>query len=212
MYYIYDVLLDFNNELYDFYEWYSKDKIENFKKIPIFRISDDDLYNLINYKVNVSKDFLNKIYKKSEGHYGSYRYASLFTNNKKIFALEFGSDGSIKNYSSLLPDEEDDILMHMKKLNILKLDYKISNIKVNAHNKVRYIDDISTYNKKYLENLYKNKMFDEVNYLYSEVYDDGLKNDIKYKYDKLRNSNYVIKLNKVIKETQRKLNNLTYIV
>ncbi len=209
MYYIYDVLLDFNNELYDFYEWYSKDKIENFKKIPIFRISDDDLYNLINYKVNVSKDFLNKIYKKSEGHYGSYRYASLFTNNKKIFALEFGSDGSIKNYSSLLPDEEDDILMHMKKLNILKLDYKISNIKVNAHNKVRYIDDISTYNKKYLENLYKNKMFDEVNYLYSEVYDDGLKNDIKYKYDKLRNSNYVIKLNKVIKETQRKLNNLT---
>ena len=209
MYYIYDVLLDFNNELYDFYEWYSKDKIENFKKIPIFRISDDDLYNLINYKVNVSKVFLNKIYKKSEGHYGSYRYASLFTNNKKIFALEFGSDGSIKNYSSLLPDEEDDILMHMKKLNILKLDYKISNIKVNAHNKVRYIDDISTYNKKYLENLYKNKMFDEVNYLYSEVYDDGLKNDIKYKYDKLRNSNYVIKLNKVIKETQRKLNNLT---
>lgn len=209
MYYIYDVLLDFNNELYDFYEWYSKDKIENFKKIPIFRISDDDLYNLINYKVNVSKDFLNKIYKKSEGHYGSYRYASLFTNNKKIFALEFGSDGSIKNYSSLLPDEEDDILMHMKKLNILKLDYKISNIKVNAYNKVRYIDDISTYNKKYLENLYKNKMFDEVNYLYSEVYDDGLKNDIKYKYDKLRNSNYVIKLNKVIKETQRKLNNLT---
>ena len=209
MYYIFDVLLDFNNELYDFYEWYSKDKIENFKKIPIFRISDDDLYNLINYKVNVSKDFLNKIYKKSEGHYGSYRYASLFTNNKKIFALEFGSDGSIKNYSSLLPDEEDDILMHMKKLNILKLDYKISNIKVNAHNKVRYIDDISTYNKKYLENLYKNKMFDEVNYLYSEVYDDGLKNDIKYKYDKLRNSNYVIKLNKVIKETQRKLNNLT---
>jgi len=209
LYYIYDVLLDFNNELYDFYEWYSKDKIENFKKIPIFRISDDDLYNLINYKVNVSKDFLNKIYKKSEGHYGSYRYASLFTNNKKIFALEFGSDGSIKNYSSLLPDEEDDILMHMKKLNILKLDYKISNIKVNAHNKVRYIDDISTYNKKYLENLYKNKMFDEVNYLYSEVYDDGLKNDIKYKYDKLRNSNYVIKLNKVIKETQRKLNNLT---
>ena len=38
MEYIYDIVLNFNDCYYEFYEWNSKDKIINVKKIPVYRI------------------------------------------------------------------------------------------------------------------------------------------------------------------------------
>ena len=41
MNYIYDITLNFNNELNNFYEWDEQDNIEFYLKIPIFRVEDD---------------------------------------------------------------------------------------------------------------------------------------------------------------------------
>ena len=38
MNYIYDVITNFNDTYYDFYEWNKKDKLTHFKKIPIINI------------------------------------------------------------------------------------------------------------------------------------------------------------------------------
>ena len=36
--YIYDIVLNFNDDYYEFYEWKQEDKIINIKKIPIYKI------------------------------------------------------------------------------------------------------------------------------------------------------------------------------
>ena len=46
MIYIYDIALNFQKNYYQFFEWNRHDKIKNFSKIPIYRVSDDDIMNL----------------------------------------------------------------------------------------------------------------------------------------------------------------------
>ena len=47
MNFIYDILLNFNNEYYEFYDWNNDDKLTHIRKMPIFKISDDALKNII---------------------------------------------------------------------------------------------------------------------------------------------------------------------
>ena len=62
MTYIYDVLLNFTEErLIEFYEWNQTDIIENIKKIPIFRISSNQLNDLLSYNIKLDKQILAKI-------------------------------------------------------------------------------------------------------------------------------------------------------
>ena len=39
MNYYYDIVLNLNEELYEFYEWEENDSIDFIKKIPLFRVS-----------------------------------------------------------------------------------------------------------------------------------------------------------------------------
>lgn len=66
MNYIYDIFLNYNRNLYDIFEWNKDDKILHIRKIPVFLLSTNDLYNLINNRVVISKDLLTKLYKKTE--------------------------------------------------------------------------------------------------------------------------------------------------
>ena len=46
MNYIYDVITNFFEDYYDFFEWDKKDNFTHFKKIPIIKINNKD-YNII---------------------------------------------------------------------------------------------------------------------------------------------------------------------
>ena len=48
MNYIYDILLNFNDIYYDFYEWNISDNIEHIRKIPLFKISIKDMITIKN--------------------------------------------------------------------------------------------------------------------------------------------------------------------
>ena len=62
MTYIYDVILNFTElRVLEFFEWKENDKIENIKKIPIFRISSEQLYDLINHHIKKEHELLKKI-------------------------------------------------------------------------------------------------------------------------------------------------------
>ena len=58
MEYIYDIVLNFNDCYYEFYEWNSKDKIINVKKIPVYRINDIDY---LSFKYNIVRLILKNI-------------------------------------------------------------------------------------------------------------------------------------------------------
>ena len=44
--YIYDIILNFQNNYYEFYEWKKEDKIINIKKILVYKISNEDYLSL----------------------------------------------------------------------------------------------------------------------------------------------------------------------
>ena len=54
MNYIYDVVLNFQDDLIEFYEWSSEDTIDHIKRIPIFRISSQNLNDLINKNIVIT--------------------------------------------------------------------------------------------------------------------------------------------------------------
>ena len=61
MNYIYDIVLNFLENYYQFFEWNRNDKIKNISKIAVYHIKDDDLINLTYNKVTLGNDFLEKL-------------------------------------------------------------------------------------------------------------------------------------------------------
>ena len=60
MNYVYDILLNFNEKFYDFYDWNVRDLIDHMRKIPIFKVSKNVLEDFLNYDIKIEKEFLDK--------------------------------------------------------------------------------------------------------------------------------------------------------
>lgn len=60
MNYIYDILLNFHNMLYDFYDWNLNDNIINVRKVPLFKISSNQLKEIKENVVKFDYNFLKK--------------------------------------------------------------------------------------------------------------------------------------------------------
>ena len=51
MTYIYDIVLNFNNDFYEFYEWDKNDNLTLIKKIPLIKVESDFLDQVFNLKL-----------------------------------------------------------------------------------------------------------------------------------------------------------------
>ena len=60
MIYTYDILLNWTKEerLKDFYEWTLEDDLEHIKKMPIIRIRESLLKDLLTSKIKIDKSFI----------------------------------------------------------------------------------------------------------------------------------------------------------
>lgn len=111
MNYIYDIVLNFNKDYFCFYEWNKKDNIINIKKIPFF-VVDNNTFNMMKYdKVVVDSSFIElikeKTYTYSKNKIGS---ACLISNCKEVIGVLFDNKGNLVKRSSLLIDEEEEVL------------------------------------------------------------------------------------------------------
>lgn len=111
MNYIYDIVLNFNKDYFSFYEWNKKDNIVNVKKIPLF-IVDNNTFNMMKYdKVLVDYNFIDlikdKTYTYSKNKIGN---ATLLSNSKEVIGVLFDNNGNLIKRSSLLIDEEEEVL------------------------------------------------------------------------------------------------------
>lgn len=187
MIYIYDVLLNFQDlkRIPEFYEWNNNDEVEHIKRIPLFRVNKETIDDLLNYDIKFSNDLLQKIKNKTiDYNKRTLPYLTLLSDTNKVIALELSNNGNIISRSYLLLDEEDDIAgetkclkeepIQYKKLNKYKIDYFLTREELFRKN----------YLEKELKNLYKNKDFNKISYLYMEYYNDT-NYDIDYKYHKL---------------------------
>lgn len=198
MNYVYDVVLNFQEELIEFYEWDSKDTIDHIKKIPIFRINSTSLNDLINKNIIISNDFIQKIKNKTKcfRKTNDLKYSALFTDLNKVIGIEFSETGKILCRSSLLLDEEESIIMDCRFDIVEKICYKITSTieKTFLTRKEKYKRN---YILKELEEVYNSNNIDKLNYLYKEIYNDNTLS-FESKYLKLKESvakNYNYKLN-----------------
>lgn len=111
MNYIYDIVLNFNKEYYDFFQWNKKDSIINIKKIPLF-IVNNDIFNSMKYDlVSVNSLFIDSIKDKTYT-YNKQKMGNscLLSNGKQVIGVLFNDKGELIKRSSLLLDEEEEVL------------------------------------------------------------------------------------------------------
>ena len=180
MNYIYDILVNFNSEALEFYEWDKTDNIEHIRRIPLFKINSKTLKDLKNNIVKVNEKFLEKINEKTEMYINKMidylKYASIFTDGSDLVVIEFSKSGENILKSMMLIDEAEEVLDESELLNETNIEYDI--IKVNNVKQflTRNQKKILSYLKNEIDQLIKNKNFNKLKYLYYEWYDTKIDN------------------------------------
>lgn len=184
MNYVFDVCLNFNKELIDFYEWNNEDEILYFLKIPVFKIEEELMGDFINNDIKVDSLFLKKIYNKSQIYFKksnrANNYSCIITTNRCSIGLNFNEKGYIVGKSYLSLEEETEVTEFAKFIKYSIIDYKVTR---RNSIKEKYLtrkekDDI-LYIENHLNNLLKNNRNDELKYLYYEVFDDKLDDNVR---------------------------------
>ena len=176
MIYTYDILLNCTKDykLKEFYEWNLEDDLEHIKKIPFIRISEFMLKDLLTSKIKVDKNFLSKIKSKTESYFhneiDTIDYAAIVTTPKKALALELDEEGNVTYKSSLLLDEEEEVLEIGEELVVMDIAYEV----LKKNTKTSYLTRKEEEERKFLDREIKkikiNKEESKLNYLYKEFF------------------------------------------
>lgn len=181
MNYIYDILVNYKKEVYDVYDWNKEDQILNLRKIPIIKVEEKVLYDLMYKKVVVDDSFLEMIHNKTDAfhqiHFQVLSYSAVFTDGKMAFTIKFEHKKN-EYISFLLFDEEEEVLDLAKKMDVMKLSYKVCgkrNFSLKTRKEVKKIEYIQKNLKKISE--------EELMYLYFDCFNkkDGLHKKLEIK-------------------------------
>ena len=174
MNYIYDVLLNFQKEYYDFFDWNQNDNLYHMRKVPIIKVTNLNLKEIKNNIIKFDNNILNLINNKAErfskNTISKQKYIFIISNENECLALKLNKNGIITHKSSLLPNEQDDIIEISKIQKITTLNYKI--IKKQPINNFQTRFELE--NKKFiieeLDKIYKQNNFLKLNYLCLECF------------------------------------------
>ena len=185
MTYIYDVTLNFNEILYDFFEWNNSDNLIHVRKIPIFKVSNDTFLNVLTYEVQLSDEILYKIKDKTDtyGKKTKSFTSCLIRNEDNIIALKFDDNGISKQVSSIIIEEELDIL-EIRVSMTKSFEYKTLN-KRKFLTSTRYDSVNRTYLQKQINSLNIDNDREKIKYLYFEYFGKYI-NDEKTALNKLK--------------------------
>lgn len=203
MNYIYDILLNFNDEPYDFYDWNELDEILHIRRIPLYKINSIDFFNIKNNIVQFDSNFLSEIKNKTEifinKNIKKIEYSFLITDELEVMAIKIKKNGN--EYSKLLIDEEIDIIDVSKKMKEKTIDYKVIKEKQKLPLKTRKEIEITNYVNKQLQSIFKEKNIQKLKYLYYEIFNEKMNenNLIKIKDEFIFNLNDEKKLYDILK-------------
>ena len=194
MNYIYDILANFNEHYYDFYDWNELDNLIHIKKLPLIKCNSNFLYNIKYNDIIVEKKLVDKIYKKADffsNKTNKVNYVCAITDGRTSLIAKFNHDGSVIERSSLLIDEENEIIDIAEEMNTCEYNYVVKQNKKIENFKTRKEIEISKYILTKLENIEDDKL----RYLYFDCFD---KEEIDTK----------IILNRIIYEIKNNFNNI----
>lgn len=181
MIYVYDIVVNFNNELIDFYDWLEDDYLEHIRKIPMIKVDDKIYKDFLENDITLEETELQRIKNKtevfSERKIEKIEYAFILCSKMEAIALIFDDKGKISERSRLLTDEELEIIEISKKVSFYNLKYKrgkkIIKKTTCLREEQRVIDNIVNI----LKNLKKEKREDLLNYLHYEWFLREAKNN-----------------------------------
>ena len=170
MNYIYDIILNFNEQIYDFYEWNKSDSLTHIRKMPLLRINSKDLYNIENNFIKFSDELFNKIKDKTEifaGRTIKNIDACIFSDGTSVIAIKFKNNKYY--FSKLILEEEMEVTEVSTRMKENNIEYKIINKKEN-NLKTRKELEIEKYVKNELNKLEKNHEEEKLKYLFFECF------------------------------------------
>lgn len=173
MNYIYDIYLNLNKILFDFFDWNKNDKITHIKKIPVLKITEEDLKLFLNNKIKIKKELLLQIFNKTEiwGIDNKINYCALFSDNNTILAIEFDKNGKSIKKSFLFIDEELEVLEITHKLHERYLDFNVLGKENNLFKTRKQIKE-----EKFVRQELKNMEEKKLTYIYFECFGKQEKN------------------------------------
>lgn len=200
MNYIYDIVLNFNSNYYEFYEWNKNDNIINIRKIPTFKVDNQTYYDFKFNDITVKNDFLKLIEDETSIYLGNTnKYMCIITNSKEAIGVMFNKNGLIIKKSSLIIDEENEVLELAYDIENTRIDYQVNRV----CKKMRLVSRSEGEKKKKIINnlnhLFKINNYELIRYIY---YDTFLKEekDVNKIYDELINvinKNETIYINRI---------------
>lgn len=175
MTYLYDILLNFNKDLVEFFEWESFDKICYIKQIPIFKVDGIFLDTLFNYEVVIDNDFYNSILNKTEFYDDEEIHGAMaiFSDGTRVVGVKI-IDNKVCGVSRLVIDEESDALKISNNLSITSISYEAIDI-YRRFRKFYMTRDEQLKRKTLLsefKNLYDSNAVEKLNYYYYEYFNE----------------------------------------
>ncbi|MBQ2873567.1 MAG: hypothetical protein IJE89_06195 [Bacilli bacterium] len=187
--YIYDIVLNFQNEYYDFFEWKNTDKVINIKKIPVYLVNDNNYLDLKYNEVILDREELPHSIK-----------MFLVTNGREVLGLLLDKEGRIIKKSSLLFEEADEVLEEKETIKTLPLKYKKNITKPHISYSRLYLEK-----RKFLQKYFSKIDINQDEYLLKYIYYDIFKKEednINKVYKELK-SLINININKIYQSIKR---------
>ena len=181
MAYIYDILLNFNKKLIEYFEWEESDNIKYVKKIILFKVDSNVIKDIRDYEILFDKSFTDKIPKYEMNGNKDAAKVCLLTDSFIVIAVLI-KNNKVSLISRLLLDEEFEVLEAANHIEETEIKYKklkkkkLENTNLTRKEKLKRdklsdeIDDL--YNKKEIKGLmylyyeYTNKENNNIDYIY----------------------------------------------
>lgn len=187
MNYVYDILSNFNQELYDFYDWDKNDNFTHLRKVPSFRVSKEVLVDLMFKKVKIIGNLLKLIKDKTQVFTKEgvdvIEYCFIVSDSVNALGVILDEDGIIYKRSKFLVSEELEINKCLKTSKIYNVEYNLLSSKTHYSNMTRNEEKVTNLILNELELIMDST--DKIDYLYYEWFNT---NKGKNKYKKLVSS------------------------
>ncbi|CDE98660.1 putative uncharacterized protein [Clostridium sp. CAG:628] len=187
MNYVYDILSNFNQELYDFYDWDKNDNFTHLRKVPSFRVSKEVLVDLMFKKVKIKGNLLKLIKDKTQVFTKEgvdvIEYGFIVSDSVNSLGVILDEDGVVYKRSKFLVSEELEINKCLKTSKIYNVEYNLLSSKTHYSNMTRNEEKVTNLILNELELIMDST--DKIDYLYYEWFNT---NKGKNKYKKLVSS------------------------
>lgn len=199
MHYYYDVLINIDEETWEFYEWDKEDQIIPIKKVPLIRISEKIFLDILNYHGQITPTFLEPYIEKTIcKKYSKNMNLLLISTTNHSLIIEFSIDGNILSRSKLLIEDENDINEQAKTLKEQKIPYQKEK-KIETRKDFRQALQEKNLIKIELKTILKDQNISKCKYLYYEWFgqiSDNLEKMITTCYQELKKP-YTLKIHEV---------------